>query len=66
MDTTVLSFEGKDQVSEKREQSAHHREVPRRCTMSPNDPEHDDVEGWCKTEMNYTKRRIAELIGDSD
>ncbi len=23
--------------------------------MSPNDPEHDDAEGWCKTAMNYTK-----------
>uniref|UniRef100_M1DFD7 Transposon MuDR mudrA n=1 Tax=Solanum tuberosum TaxID=4113 RepID=M1DFD7_SOLTU len=30
--------------------------------MSLNDPEHDDAEGWCKTVMNYTKGRIAELI----
>ncbi|KAG5610311.1 hypothetical protein H5410_021592, partial [Solanum commersonii] len=32
----------------------------------PNDLEHDDSEGWCKTVMNYTKGRIAELISDSD
>ncbi|WMV30642.1 hypothetical protein MTR67_024027 [Solanum verrucosum] len=62
----VLSPEGKDQVGGKREQSAHRREVSRSNTMSPNDPEHDDAEGWCKTAMNYTKGRIAELIGDSD
>ncbi|WMV58688.1 hypothetical protein MTR67_052073 [Solanum verrucosum] len=34
--------------------------------MSPNDPEHDDAEGWCKTAVKYTERPIAELIGDSD
>uniref|UniRef100_M1DX45 Uncharacterized protein n=1 Tax=Solanum tuberosum TaxID=4113 RepID=M1DX45_SOLTU len=61
----VLSPEGKDQVGEKREKSAHRGEVTRSSTMSPNDPEHDDAEEWCKTSMNYTKRRIAELIGDS-
>ncbi|KAG5610344.1 hypothetical protein H5410_021625 [Solanum commersonii] len=42
--SSVLSPEGKDQVSRKTEQSAHRREVPRSSTMSPNDPEHDDVE----------------------
>uniref|UniRef100_M1DA01 Uncharacterized protein n=1 Tax=Solanum tuberosum TaxID=4113 RepID=M1DA01_SOLTU len=61
-----LRIFGKDQVNGKREQSAHRREVPRSSTMSPNDLEHDDVEGWCKTAMNYTKGRITELIGDSD
>uniref|UniRef100_M1DRN4 Uncharacterized protein n=1 Tax=Solanum tuberosum TaxID=4113 RepID=M1DRN4_SOLTU len=73
MDTTsqkgtksVLSPEGKDQVGGKREQSAHHREVLRSSTMLPNDPEHDNAEGWCKMAMNYTKGRIAELISDSD
>uniref|UniRef100_M1D3M4 Uncharacterized protein n=1 Tax=Solanum tuberosum TaxID=4113 RepID=M1D3M4_SOLTU len=64
--SSVLSPKGKDQVGGKREQSAHRQEVPRSSTMSPNEPEHDDVEGWCKTAMNYTKRRIAELISDFD
>uniref|UniRef100_M1DUY1 Uncharacterized protein n=1 Tax=Solanum tuberosum TaxID=4113 RepID=M1DUY1_SOLTU len=58
--------EGKDQVGRKREQSAHHRGVLRRGTISPNELEYDDAERWCKTAMNYTKRRIAELISDSD
>ncbi|KAG5631213.1 hypothetical protein H5410_002930 [Solanum commersonii] len=65
MDTTsqkgtksVLSPERKDQVGRKREQSAHRRKVSRSSTMSPNDPKHDDAEGWCKTAMNYTKGRI--------
>uniref|UniRef100_M1DCL9 Uncharacterized protein n=1 Tax=Solanum tuberosum TaxID=4113 RepID=M1DCL9_SOLTU len=62
----VLSPEGKDQVGGDREQSTHHREVQRSSTMSPNDPEYDDAEGWCKTAMNYTKGRITELIGDFD
>uniref|UniRef100_M1DR89 Uncharacterized protein n=1 Tax=Solanum tuberosum TaxID=4113 RepID=M1DR89_SOLTU len=62
----VLSPEGKDQVGENREQSAHHREVPQSSTMSPNDPEHDNAEGWCKTAVKYTEKQIAELIGDSD
>uniref|UniRef100_M1DRC4 Uncharacterized protein n=1 Tax=Solanum tuberosum TaxID=4113 RepID=M1DRC4_SOLTU len=66
MKKCVLSLEGNDRVGRDREQSAHHREVPRSSTMSPNDPEHDDVEGWCKMAMNYTKGRITELIGDSD
>uniref|UniRef100_M1DS43 Uncharacterized protein n=1 Tax=Solanum tuberosum TaxID=4113 RepID=M1DS43_SOLTU len=56
----------KDQVSEKGEQSAHHRDVPRRSTVSPNDPEHDDAERWCRTAMNYIKGRIIKLIGDFD
>ena len=64
--SSVLSPEGKDQVDGKKEQLAHRREVLRSSTMSPNDPEHDDAEGWCKTTMNYTKERIAKLIGDSD
>uniref|UniRef100_M1DXF1 Uncharacterized protein n=1 Tax=Solanum tuberosum TaxID=4113 RepID=M1DXF1_SOLTU len=54
---SVLSPEGKDQAGKKREQSAHRREVPRSSTMSPNDLDHDDAEGWCKTVMNYTKSR---------
>ncbi|WMV37903.1 hypothetical protein MTR67_031288, partial [Solanum verrucosum] len=54
--SSVLSPEVKDQVGGKREQSVYHREVPRSNTMSPNDPEHDDAERWCKTVMNYTKR----------
>ncbi|WMV30643.1 hypothetical protein MTR67_024028 [Solanum verrucosum] len=62
----VLSLEGNDRVGRKREQSAHRREVSQSSTMSPNDPEHDDAEGWCKTTMTYTNGRIAELIGDSD
>uniref|UniRef100_M1DTT8 Uncharacterized protein n=1 Tax=Solanum tuberosum TaxID=4113 RepID=M1DTT8_SOLTU len=64
--SSLLSPEGKDRVDEKREQSVHHREVSRGSTMSPNAPEHDDAEGWCKMAMNYTKGLIAELIGDSD
>uniref|UniRef100_M1DBK2 Uncharacterized protein n=1 Tax=Solanum tuberosum TaxID=4113 RepID=M1DBK2_SOLTU len=63
---SVLSPKGKDQVGRKREQSVYRREVLRSSTMSPNDPEHDDAEGWYKMTMNYTKMRIAELIGDSD
>ncbi|WMV13391.1 hypothetical protein MTR67_006776 [Solanum verrucosum] len=46
--------------------SANRREVPRSSTMSPNNPEHDKAEGWYKMAVNYTKGRIAELIGDSD
>jgi len=49
-----------------REQLMHRRAVPQSSTMSPNNPEHDDAEGWCKMAMNYTKGKIAELIGDSD
>ncbi|WMV45545.1 hypothetical protein MTR67_038930 [Solanum verrucosum] len=64
--SSMLSPEGKDQVGGKREQSAHHRGVPRNSTMSPNDPEHDDAEVWCKIALNYIKRQIAELIGDSN
>ncbi|WMV33155.1 hypothetical protein MTR67_026540, partial [Solanum verrucosum] len=64
--SSVLSHEEKIQVGGKREQSAHHREVPRSSTMSPNDPEHDDAEGWCKPVMNYTKWRIVELVDDSN
>ncbi|WMV47172.1 hypothetical protein MTR67_040557, partial [Solanum verrucosum] len=64
--SSVLSPEGKDQVGGKREQSVYRQKVPRSSTMFPNDLEHDDAEGWCKTTMNYTKRRITELIGDSD
>uniref|UniRef100_M1DPN4 Putative plant transposon protein domain-containing protein n=1 Tax=Solanum tuberosum TaxID=4113 RepID=M1DPN4_SOLTU len=63
---SVLSPEGKDQVDGKRKQSAHHRTVPRSSTMSPNDPEQDNAEGWCKTAMNYIKGQIAEFIDDSD
>uniref|UniRef100_M1DTP6 Uncharacterized protein n=1 Tax=Solanum tuberosum TaxID=4113 RepID=M1DTP6_SOLTU len=54
--SSVLSPEGKDQVGRKKEQSANCQEAPRSSTMSPNDPEHDDAEGWCKMAMNYTKR----------
>ncbi|KAG5605866.1 hypothetical protein H5410_027358 [Solanum commersonii] len=43
--SNVLSTEGKDQVRGKRVQSMHHQEVPQSSTMSPNDLEHDDVEG---------------------
>ncbi|KAG5571597.1 hypothetical protein H5410_061363 [Solanum commersonii] len=63
---SVLSPEENDQVGGKREQSAHHRAVSRSSTIPPNGPKHDDAEGWYKTMMNYTKGRIAELIGDSD
>uniref|UniRef100_M1DSE1 Uncharacterized protein n=1 Tax=Solanum tuberosum TaxID=4113 RepID=M1DSE1_SOLTU len=62
----VLSPKGNDQVGRKGEQSVHRRDVPRGSTMSPNDPEHDDAEGWWKMEMNYMKGRITELIVDSD
>uniref|UniRef100_M1DVY4 Uncharacterized protein n=1 Tax=Solanum tuberosum TaxID=4113 RepID=M1DVY4_SOLTU len=62
----VLSPEEKDQVGGKREQLAHHQVVARSSTMPPNNPEHDDAEGWYKTAMNYTKGRIVVLIGDSD
>uniref|UniRef100_M1DSP8 Uncharacterized protein n=1 Tax=Solanum tuberosum TaxID=4113 RepID=M1DSP8_SOLTU len=64
--SSVLSPEGKDQIGGKTEQSVHRQKVPLISTVSANDPEHDDVKGWCKTAMNYTKGRIAELIGDSD
>uniref|UniRef100_M1DHA5 Polyprotein protein n=1 Tax=Solanum tuberosum TaxID=4113 RepID=M1DHA5_SOLTU len=29
--------------------------------MSPNDPQHNDEEGWCKTAMNYTKRSLGPI-----
>ncbi|KAG5586113.1 hypothetical protein H5410_046547 [Solanum commersonii] len=63
---SVLSPEGKDQVGGERKQSAYRQIVSRISTMSPNDTEHDDVEGRCKTMTNYTKGRIIELIGDSE
>ncbi|WMV24516.1 hypothetical protein MTR67_017901 [Solanum verrucosum] len=59
--SSVLSPEGKDQVGRKRKQSVHRREVLQSSTMSTNDPEHDDAEGWCKTVMNYTKTGFEEL-----
>ncbi|WMV41395.1 hypothetical protein MTR67_034780 [Solanum verrucosum] len=72
--SSVMSPERKDQIGGEKEQSACRRAILRSSTMtpndpstmSPNDPEHDYAEGWCKTAMNYTKGRIAELIGDSD
>uniref|UniRef100_M1DL42 Uncharacterized protein n=1 Tax=Solanum tuberosum TaxID=4113 RepID=M1DL42_SOLTU len=76
--SSVLSPEGKDQVGGKREQLTHHREVPRNSTMSPNEPEHDDAEGWCKTvevwkvsekcklASQRSNRRIAKEVGDPD
>ncbi|WMV50154.1 hypothetical protein MTR67_043539 [Solanum verrucosum] len=60
--SSVLSLKGKDQVGEKREQSAYRRESPRSSTLSPNDPEHDDADRCCKTAINPTKRQIVELI----
>uniref|UniRef100_M1DHU2 Integrase core domain containing protein n=1 Tax=Solanum tuberosum TaxID=4113 RepID=M1DHU2_SOLTU len=62
----VLSPEGKDQAGGKKEKSAHRREVLRSSTMSPNDLENNDADGWCKTAMNYTKGQIPESIVDSD
>uniref|UniRef100_M1DB42 Polyprotein protein n=1 Tax=Solanum tuberosum TaxID=4113 RepID=M1DB42_SOLTU len=59
--SSVLSPEGKDQVSGNREQSAQCREVPQSSTMSPNDPEHNDAEGWCKTAVNYTKSGLKSV-----
>ncbi|WMV38078.1 hypothetical protein MTR67_031463 [Solanum verrucosum] len=63
---SVLSPEEKDLVGGKREQLAHCRAVSRRSTMPPNNPKHDDAEGWYKMVINYTKGRIAELISDFD
>ncbi|WMV49556.1 hypothetical protein MTR67_042941 [Solanum verrucosum] len=70
--SSLLSAEGKDQVGRKMKQSAHHREIPRSNTISPNDSEHDNAEGWCKMTMNYTEVdhlaslvRIADQLGDS-
>uniref|UniRef100_M1DI22 Uncharacterized protein n=1 Tax=Solanum tuberosum TaxID=4113 RepID=M1DI22_SOLTU len=53
--SSMLSAEGKDQVGGKGEQLANRLDVPRGSTMSPNGPEHNDAEGWCKTTMNYIK-----------
>uniref|UniRef100_M1DCF3 Uncharacterized protein n=1 Tax=Solanum tuberosum TaxID=4113 RepID=M1DCF3_SOLTU len=72
MDTTSqkgtkrLKRTRKGRIEDHRVHLAYRRGVPRSSTMSPNDPEHDDAEGWCKMAMNYTKGRIAKLIGDSD
>uniref|UniRef100_M1DC96 Uncharacterized protein n=1 Tax=Solanum tuberosum TaxID=4113 RepID=M1DC96_SOLTU len=66
IDLSVLSLEGNDKIGGEKEQSAYHRVVPRSSTMPPDKPVHDNVEGWCKTATNYTKGRIAKLIGDSD
>ncbi|WMV30116.1 hypothetical protein MTR67_023501, partial [Solanum verrucosum] len=41
----VLSPEGKDQVSDKKEQSVCHRTVPRGSTILPNYPECKDAKG---------------------
>ncbi|KAG5611107.1 hypothetical protein H5410_022388 [Solanum commersonii] len=49
---SVLSPEEKDQVSGKREQLTHRQAILQSSTMPPNDPKHDDAEGWCKTAMN--------------
>ncbi|KAG5631605.1 hypothetical protein H5410_003322 [Solanum commersonii] len=62
----VLSPEGKDHVGGEREQLVCHQIVCQNSIISPNDIEHDDAEGWCKMATNYTKGRIAELIGDFD
>uniref|UniRef100_M1DM87 Uncharacterized protein n=1 Tax=Solanum tuberosum TaxID=4113 RepID=M1DM87_SOLTU len=45
LETNVLSPERTDEISGEKEQLAYRREVPQSCTMSPNDPKHDDVEG---------------------
>ncbi|WMV25176.1 hypothetical protein MTR67_018561, partial [Solanum verrucosum] len=54
--STLLSPEEKDQVGGKKELLAHRRAVPRNSTMSPNNLEHDDAEGWYKMAISYTKR----------
>ncbi|WMV24622.1 hypothetical protein MTR67_018007, partial [Solanum verrucosum] len=59
--SSVLSPERKDQISGEKEQSACHRAVPRSSTMSPNDPKHDDAEGYSKTAMKPTKEGFEEL-----
>ncbi|KAG5595591.1 hypothetical protein H5410_036823 [Solanum commersonii] len=43
--SSVLSPKGKDQVGNEKEQLACHRTVSRSSTISPNDPEREDVEG---------------------
>ncbi|KAG5571755.1 hypothetical protein H5410_061521 [Solanum commersonii] len=43
--SSVLSPEGKDQVGDEREQSAHRRTIPRSNTISPNDSNREDAEG---------------------
>ncbi|KAG5609698.1 hypothetical protein H5410_020979 [Solanum commersonii] len=42
---SVLSLEGKYQVGDEREQSVHHRTVPRSNTILSNNSKHQDAEG---------------------
>uniref|UniRef100_M1DC86 Integrase core domain containing protein n=1 Tax=Solanum tuberosum TaxID=4113 RepID=M1DC86_SOLTU len=42
---SVLSPERTDEIGGEKEQLAYRREVPQSCTMLPNDPKHDDVDG---------------------
>ncbi|KAG5590359.1 hypothetical protein H5410_040873 [Solanum commersonii] len=56
----------KGSTRQKREQLAHCRAVSQSSTMSSNNTEHYDAEGWCNTATNYIKGRIAELISDSN
>ena len=53
--SSLLCHKGKDQTSGKNEHLVHHQVVLRSRTMSQNDLMHGDVEGWCKTVMNYNK-----------
>uniref|UniRef100_M1DPA4 Uncharacterized protein n=1 Tax=Solanum tuberosum TaxID=4113 RepID=M1DPA4_SOLTU len=64
--SSVLSPEGKDQVGDEREQSAHHQKVPRSNTISPNDSKCEDADGKSRKAMNQTKRRITECIDGLD
>ncbi|KAG5586332.1 hypothetical protein H5410_046766 [Solanum commersonii] len=61
---SVLSLEGKDQVSDEKEQLALHRIVSRNSTISPNDPEREDAKGKSEKAMKQTKGRITECIDD--
>ncbi|WMV41175.1 hypothetical protein MTR67_034560 [Solanum verrucosum] len=64
--TCVPSPEGKNQVGQRKEQSANRRVVPRCSARPPKVTDLEDAEGQGKKAMELTKGRIAELIGEPD
>uniref|UniRef100_M1DQM7 Uncharacterized protein n=1 Tax=Solanum tuberosum TaxID=4113 RepID=M1DQM7_SOLTU len=64
--SSVPSLEGKNQVGERKEQSAYHRVVLRCRVGSPKVTNLEDAEGQGRSAIVMTKGRIAEWFGEPD
>uniref|UniRef100_M1DMV8 Uncharacterized protein n=1 Tax=Solanum tuberosum TaxID=4113 RepID=M1DMV8_SOLTU len=59
----VLSVEGKDQIGDKKEQSAHRRVVPRSSTTLPNGQGREDVLARERGRKTKTTKLMASGVG---